>query len=244
MGNWNSLYKGYENSLFPGSRYPHESVIQFVANLNRSSDLDMYLEEETELNKKYSKDYLKENDILNKNALDIGFGTIADLKMLMDFGYKGYGVEVSEHAIQCAKMAVEYFKLPITISKYEPYTLQFPDIFFDLIISNASVYYNIEFEKFLIETHRVLRKGGYFFHKMMAKDHGYLENNYAIHCHSNVFEWVRYPIDELNGIKFVCYEEDDLHNVFGKLFNNVKVSYIKYNYQSLKQSWWIITGNK
>lgn len=244
FGNWNSIYEKYGETFFPGNRYPHEPVIQFIANLNRSLNIDNYVEESIVLNKKFSDEFTVEKKVLNKKALDIGFGTISDLIMLMDYGYRGFGVEVSEHAIQCAKRAIEHSGAPIVVSKYEPYRLEFSDNFFDLIISNASAYYNVDFADFLLETHRVLHDGGHFFHRMIAGDHGYFENNYAEKCHSNIYKWVRYPIDELNGVKFVCYNKEELETLFNKHFKDVKVSYLKYNYETLKQSWWIVTGKK
>ena len=230
--------------MFPGNRYPHEPVIHFVADIGRLDNVDGHVKEAIDLNKRKLEEYLKSDKTLNKTVLDIGFGTIADLIMLMDFGYKGYGIEVSNYAIQCAKKAVDYYKYPITISKYKPSNLEFSANFFDLIISNASIYYNVHFEKFVRETHRVLNEGGYFFHRVIAKDHGYFENNYADHCHSNVYEWVRYPIAGINGLQFVCYDKDEIFKIFSKYFNGVKVSYLKYDYQALKQSWWIVTGKK
>jgi SAM-dependent methyltransferase len=243
--NWNKMYGELRDCLFPGNRYPHEPLIHFISNIGRSSDnTDNYIREVLDLHRHYNKKLFDDQLTLERKALDIGFGTISDLIMLLDYGYKGYGVEVSDHAIECARRAAKHFDYPISVSHYKPYNLDFSDSYFDLVVSNASAYYNVDFEKFLKETYRVLKKDGYFFHRMIAKDHGYFENNYADYCYSNVYEWTRYPLDEINGLQFVCYDKQELYDVFNRDFKNVKVSYLKYDYQTLKQSWWIVTGKK
>ena len=86
---WNKYYEDFEKGDWLGNQYPNEFLIRFVSNLRKKYTT-----------KDYFKDIGKEIKLkknFNGNALEIGFGGLANLIMLRSKGFNCNGIEVSEN---------------------------------------------------------------------------------------------------------------------------------------------------
>src|SRR3989338_9135144 len=87
---WNDAYKVFEKGKPVGLEYPKEPLIRWVKNQRKTKDT-------------YFQDQGREHSIKENfegKALDIGFGTIANLKFLRSKGYTCFGLEVAEEAVE------------------------------------------------------------------------------------------------------------------------------------------------
>ena len=92
---WNKYYQDHEKNGPLGNEYPKEELVRFVSNLRKPTSEKDYFDDrgkECFLKRKFSG-----------NALEFGFGTTANLRMLDDKGFKAYGLEVSEEAVEYGK---------------------------------------------------------------------------------------------------------------------------------------------
>jgi ubiquinone/menaquinone biosynthesis C-methylase UbiE len=146
---WEESYKRKENFIF----YPHEECIKF---LNRF------------VRKKISADG-KFIDIMNSQneltALDFGCGIGRISVLLNEFDIKSYGIDVSEIAIQEAKILSEQlgYGKDTNFQSYDGHNIPFENGFFDFTISDC-VIDSVSFElakKLVKEIDRVTKK--YFY---------------------------------------------------------------------------------
>jgi len=74
---YDNHYKNFEKNKPLGNRYPTEALVVFISNLRKNKN-------------NYFKDNAKEystNNNFKGNALDIGFGSLANILMLRDKGF-------------------------------------------------------------------------------------------------------------------------------------------------------------
>ncbi len=89
---WNKNYERYEKGNWIGIQYPTEVLVSFVSNLRKyNADAETYFQDS-------GKEYSIRNNFSGR-ALDIGFGSIANLKMVSDKGFECHGLEVSKEAV-------------------------------------------------------------------------------------------------------------------------------------------------
>lgn len=210
---WNAVYR----STY-GRRYPFEPLIVFVLRL-------------------------KARGFDGRRALDIGFGTVADMLMLRDSDYNIYGLEVAENALVQARAALDEASVPHELALWEPGT-PFPheSEFFDLVISIGALHYNLDQRQVLAEIRRVLRKGGRF----MTTYHGPLFHHWR---HSEIVgPGIRrytadYPNEATRGLQFVFFErQEGLSALYAAWFKDVEVSHYQYRVLGQDESFWLVTG--
>ena len=98
---WDNVYKIFEKNKDLGIRYPVEALVIYVSTLRKSK-------------KNYFTDQGKEfstNNNFNGKALEIGFGSIANLVMLHEKGFKCYGAEVSKEAVKRGRISLKKKKI-------------------------------------------------------------------------------------------------------------------------------------
>ena len=83
-------YRKFEKDKPLGIRYPTEALVIFISNLRKNKK--NYYDDQ-------GKEYSQNNNFKGK-ALDIGFGSLANLLMLKDKGFKCYGADVSSIAVR------------------------------------------------------------------------------------------------------------------------------------------------
>jgi len=102
---WDQLYKSYEKGKPIGISYPTEALVIFVSNLRKGKDVV-----------KYFLDVGEEHSVrtgFSGKALEIGFGSTANLKMLKEKGFDVYGVEVSNESSKARHR--RWFKKPASL---------------------------------------------------------------------------------------------------------------------------------
>ena len=141
---WDESYSRLENAIF----YPKEEVVKF---LNR------FIRKKIDVNQ--FKDLLLKNNKLK--ALDLGCGIGRQTILFEEFGIEGYGIDISDVAINEAKklskkMGFEMKSRFSTINKIE---IPFEDNFFDFAISDCVLdSMNFSFAKmYLKEFERVVK---------------------------------------------------------------------------------------
>lgn len=108
----------------------------------------------------------------NIKILEVGFGTGSNLWFAAREGFDVYGIEASKIAVNFAKERFKSDSLKGNLRHGNFIKLPFKDNFFDLILDRCSlvcVGRNSQKRAFK-EIHRVLKKGGKFFHNTYSKN--------------------------------------------------------------------------
>ena len=83
--------------------------------------------------------------------------------MVQKKGFKCHGLEVSENSVKRSRLFIKNKKLKnIKTDLWIPSKIPFKNNTFDLVYGMQCVYYNLDFEFFLNEVFRVLKKNGNF----------------------------------------------------------------------------------
>lgn len=177
------------------ARYPYEKVISFVLRY-------------------HPKDKGRE-DI---NILEVGCGAGNNLWAIAMEGFRVYGIDGSETAINIAKDTFKKFGLhgEFTLGDFTK-RLPYSDNFFDLVIDRGSITC-VDYEdarKVVREVTRVLKAGGYFFFNPYAKSH----TSYATSTERINDKYVLTQKGSIAGTGYVCFynREDALALVEGLL---------------------------
>ena len=235
---WNEYYVSQQSGVWVGNEYPTEPLIRYISNLRKSpsNKLAYFDDAGKELN-------LKRN--FKGQALEIGFGTIANLLFLKSKGFSCKGLEVSENSVERSK---QYIKNN-NIKKIQTYlwkdskTIPFKDNSFDLIVGLQCVYYNLEFDIFLKEIKRVLKPNGKFFFSFFSNRHDYIKYTDTVDLKKNLVKWSsNHPNKRIRGS--VLYQPKDkkhLKKIFHK-FKKLRIFTYEFDQLPLFQSWWYISG--
>lgn len=210
---WNAVY----GSSY-GRRYPFEPLVVYVQRL-------------------------KARGFAGQRALDIGFGTIADMLMLHNAGYHIHGLEVAENAIARAHTMLEEAGVPNALAHWEPGVLfPYKDGLFDLVISIGALHYNINQDAVLSEMARVMRSGGRFMITYPAPGFHYWRYSEVIA--PNVRRYVEgYPNKNMVGVEFMAFEsEQEVQVLYDRHFDDVDVSLYHYRLLDQNTSFWLVTG--
>lgn len=182
------------------ARYPYDKVISFVMRY-----------------------YPRNKDRKDINILEVGCGAGNNLWAIAMEGFRVYGIDGSETAINMAKDIFKKFGLEGKF-KVGDFTqgLPYADNFFDLVIDRGSItcvdYENAK--QVIKEVNRVLKSGGYFFFNPYAKSHtSYITSTERIND--------RYVLTEkgsIAGTGYVCfYDKEDVMSLINGLFEIVEL---------------------
>ncbi len=236
---WNKYYEDFEQGDWLGNQYPNEFLIRFVSNLR----------------KKYTtKDYFKDKgkEIKSKknfdgNALEIGFGGLANLMMIKSKGFNCNGIEVSENAVKRSRSYIKKNNLKkIKTFVWEKNSrIPFKDNTFDLIVGLQCIYYNTDIKFVIKEIKRVLKKNGNFIFSFFSKDHGYMKYIDIVNKEKNIIKWSKkHPNKRIAGSHlYHAKTKGNLNNLF-KDFKSKKIFTFETDQLPIFQSWWYITGKK
>jgi SAM-dependent methyltransferase len=96
-------------------------------------------------------------------AIDIGFGSGANLVFLARSGFEAHGLEVSRQSIGMAEALATEAGVRLELGLIEDTGLPFPDDHFDLVLSWSAIYYHGNrtlVSRAIDEFHRVCKPGG------------------------------------------------------------------------------------
>lgn len=100
---------------------------------------------------------------LEKNVLDCGAGgTCPPLAIFSEFGYKTYGIEISNSQIEQAKMFSEKYSYNLNITKGDMRSLPFENESISYVYSYNSIFHMTkeDINKSISEIKRILKPGG------------------------------------------------------------------------------------
>lgn len=233
---WDQLYRDYEAGAPVGIQYPTEALVIFVATQRKSGSVTDYFEDK-------GREYSARN-FFEGNALEFGFGSISNLRMVREKGYKCFGLEVSGEAVKRGIDAVQRLGLTgIELKHWKPYDLPFPDNFFQLVYGLGCIYYNLEINRIIDEIDRVLAPGGKFLFSFFSSSHTYMR--YLERVDGPLCRWSEeHPNKRLRGAYFVQPSSpEELLQMFSN-FSNLRVFKTESDQTPLFESWWYITGTK
>lgn len=181
--------------------------------------------------------FLKKNIPEGGKILDYGCGSGNNSVFFMQKGYSVFGVDVAPSfpklveknlsANHIDKTALSKF----TLIKPDTTTLDFPDNYFDFIVSNQVLYYlptEEHLQKVCKELKRVLRPGGFVFFTMMGPSNYYITHHLKQVHGKRVYEvLVEDKNHRLFGVRelvLMVKDEKDLCDLFG-MFKPVTTGY-------------------
>ena len=234
---WKKYYAAYEPGASPGLQYPTDILVKYVSNLRKNAQtIGEYFDDEgQELS-------IKGN--YSGNALEFGFGAIANLKMVSEKGFDCYGLEVSEEAVSRGQDALEQENIArIQLQLWEPPKVPFESNFFALVYGLGCIYYNLELEKVIEEIYRVMADDATFLFSFFGSKHDYMQ--YIDYVSDRTYQWSDNHFNpRLSGIYLRCPQtKDEVMDLFSS-FRDVSVFTWETDQLLYYQSFWFATGKK
>lgn len=237
---WNKYYQSIQEGAV-GNLYPNEPLIRIVSTIKKGINFDnTYYEDEGE---EQSNRFGFEG-----KALEIGFGHVANLKMLQDKGFTPFGIEVSQESVNRAKKTLELDNYSnISVDLWKPPYLQFDDNSFDLICGLQCIYYNDNLSLVIEEIFRCLKPSGFFAFSFFSLNHDYMKyidfiQEFDLYNH---VKWSdNHPNYRIRGSKLSQPKsKDHLKKLFSQ-FKNIRVFTEESDFAPMYNSWWYIYGKK
>lgn len=181
--------------------------------------------------------------IENKNILDLGCGTGRNSNYLADMGNHVIGIEISKTALNLAGERASRLDLSVDyrlgdIGKEYKIEDNSIDLVLDVTSSNSLDQEGREI--YLNEVNRVLKNGGYFFVRALAKDGN--KNVKNLLKQSPGREYDTYVIKEIGLIERV-FSRDDFIKMYSQFFKILKLekktSYTTFNDRIYKRDYWL-----
>jgi SAM-dependent methyltransferase len=179
----------------------------------------------------------------DKIILDLGCGTGRNANYLAERGNKVIGIEISKTALNLAKQRAIDLEVDVDYRLGdigEPYKIEdnYVDMAIDVTSSNSLNEKGRE--NYLNEVNRVLKNGGYFFVRALAKDaNKNVKNLLKI---SPGIEYDTYVIKEI-GLTERVFSRDDFIKMYSKFFKILKLekktSYTTFNNRIYKRDYWL-----
>ena len=181
--------------------------------------------------------------VAGRAILDLGCGTGRNANYLAEEGNEVTGIEISKTALTLAKARAQARGLSVDYRLGdigEPYDI--PDNSIDVVLDVTSS--NSLNEKgraiYLAETSRVLKNGGYFFVRALAKDGN--KNVKNLLKQSPGGEYDTYTIKEI-GLTERVFSREDFVKMYGEYFKIIsltkKESYMTYNGRIYKRHYFL-----
>jgi SAM-dependent methyltransferase len=211
---WDKVY-----DVIDGNRFPHEFLVKFI----------------------FFSEQWRHFDRLR--ALDIGFGSFANLNMCHELGYEIFGIEVSQRALTKTSAQFAERDVPFSGQMFQSPTIPHDAESFELIFSSQAIYYNLELEAMIGEIHRCLVPGGTFYLTFFASDHWYFEHSEPVA--EGLVRWSEtHPTSHLRGMTLRYFEtKDDLAPLF-EGFANVRLDDLRSNILGIDFHLWVVTAQK
>lgn len=234
---WDNYYQNYDyKELWTGNEYPNETLIRFVSNQRKKKNKFSYFKDS---GKRFS---LKNN--FKGKALEIGFGGLANLKMLQKKGYDCIGLEVSKNVVDKSKKLLkkEHNNKIKTILWKDTRILPFEKNQFDLIVGLQCIYYNLDLKNIIKEVKRVLKKNGKFIFSFFSERHEYYKYISIVDKKKKIIKWNnKHPNKDIRGAElYHIQNKKELLKLFKDF--NIKIYTWETDELPLFQSWWYVVN--
>ena len=221
MGNrtaWNEEYK--KPKLITKSEKPPRDFLKFLQWIKRNKHLDLYA---------------------GLTALDLGCGIGRNAYYLARvYGMNVYAWDFSHEAIETAKKYfshehVRYEERDIS----QPFPLDDESIDLMLDITSSNSLSEAERKRFIEESHRVLRRGGYLYLRTLAKEGDKNAKNLIARFPSGEKDGYIHPV---LGVRERVFSGPDIRALYEPQFRIVrmvrKTAYQRFGNQSYKRNYW------
>ncbi len=190
--------------------------------------------------------YLKKEEkylVEERTVLDLGSGTGRNANYLADRGNTVIGIEISKTALMIAKNRAR--ELGVTVDYRlgdigAPYEISDESIDVVLDVTSSNSLDEKGREIYLNEVSRVLRSGGYFFVRALAKDGN--KNVKNLLKQSPGREYDTYIVKEI-GLTERVFSKEDFIKMYGAFFKILhmekKTSYTTFNDRIYKRDYWL-----
>lgn len=108
----------------------------------------------------YTEKMIPHSNSLSGKAIDVGCGAGQFLPILVNKGYKTYGIDFSSEMIELSKQRCRKEDMKVTLHMDDAVNLSFPNNYFDVYIGMGVIEYMNSDEPMLKEIRRVLKPGG------------------------------------------------------------------------------------
>jgi|GEM_PF-5160409 len=220
---WNSLYGSYQKgTIMPGTQYPNLRLVDFIRRWKASPA--------------WPTDR-------RPRVLELGFGSIANMRMMAMEGCDVHGLEVTEDAVQPALKAIKMFDLEEHLSAawFNGVTISDPDNSYDAIIGLQCVYNNLHQMEFADDCARLLRPGGVVFFSFFTTNHGYMQHIVGEPGGPVTFT-DDHPNPRLPGLEVFLYRNAaQFEDVYGRHFD-IDVDKYETDLLAVHQSWHYLRG--
>ncbi len=212
---WDKVFSGQE-----WGRYPSDNLIQFVAR----------------------NFYKKERQRVK--ILEVGCGTGANMWYIAREGFKAFGIDGSQVAVQIARERLQKDRLKAELIVGDIINLPYADNQFDAVVDNECIYANNtdNSKKIIAEIYRVLKPGGLFYSKTFS-DKMYLGKHNIRHSEMEYSEISDGP---LAGMGFSrLSSKETIKDVYSK-FKFISLDCLEYSShnRSFVVSEWVVIGQK
>ena len=234
---WNQVYETYEKGNNVGNLYPNEPLVRIISTQRKIFDKKKYYQDS-------GTEYSDRNNFSGA-ALEIGFGTVSNLKMVREKGYSPvYGLEVSKEAVTRGTDNLKTSSYSnIKLLHWKPTKLEFDDDSFSLVYGLQCIYYNLELEKVISEIKRVLKPGGLFTFSFFSNKSDYLK--YIDIIDGDLVKWSEnHPNKRLRGAHFRQPQNIESLKRFFSEFKDLEVFTEESDFSPMFHSWWYIRGRK
>ena len=179
----------------------------------------------------------------DKVILDLGCGTGRNANYLAERGNKVIGIEISKTALEIAKSRA--YELGLNVDYRlgdigESYDIEDNSIDLILDVTSSNSLNEKGREIYLKESHRILKKGGYFFVRALAKDGN--KNVKNLLKQSPGREYDTYVIKEI-GLTERVFSREDFTKMYSQYFKILhlekKTNYATFNNRLYKRDYWL-----
>ncbi|MFA6251391.1 MAG: class I SAM-dependent methyltransferase [Candidatus Paceibacterota bacterium] len=179
----------------------------------------------------------------DRTILDLGCGTGRNANYLAGLGNKVIGIEISKTALEIARARARELGLLVDYHLGdigEPYDI--PDDYVDIVldVTSSNSLNEKGREVYLKETNRVLKQGGYFFVRALAKDGN--KNVKNLLKNSPGTEYDTYIIKEI-GLTERVFSRQDFIKMYSQFFKILqlekKTNYTTFNNRIYKRDYWL-----
>ncbi len=184
----------------------------------------------------------------DKVILDLGCGTGRNSNYLAERDNKVIGIEISKTALNLAKERAKNLGVEVDYRLGdigEKYIIDDNSVDVVLDITSSNSLNENGREIYLNEVNRVLKKGGYFFVRALAKDGN--KNVKNLLKSSPGREYDTYIIKEI-GLTERVFSRDDFIKIYSKYFKIInlekKTSYTTFNNRIYKRDYWLAYMSK